>query len=143
MSVARTILYTMGERPVLTARLSERTLERLEQYADKEGMSKSKAADYMIKQGLDVQESDMRLVPVKADGGIEQKVERVSERVEQTSEDVDDLDRRLSEHYAGILATVLLIGGIVTFPGFSLPILGAVLVLAVATLIRNVGGSNE
>jgi hypothetical protein len=132
----------MGERPVLTARLSERTLERLEQYADREGMSKSKAADYMIKQGLDVQESDMRLVPVKADGGIEQKVERVSERVEQTSEDVDDL-RRLSEHYAGILVTVLLIGGIVTFPGFSLPILGAVLVLAIATLIRNVGGSNE
>jgi hypothetical protein len=57
----------MGKE-MLGAKVAPRTLDRLEKYADKEGISKSEAADRMIKQGLDVQESDMRLVPVQADG---------------------------------------------------------------------------
>lgn len=89
----------MGERPVLTARLSERTLERLEEYSDREGMSKSKAADNMIRQGLDVQESDMRLVPVKSDGGtvIEDELEHTQDQIQETKSEVDSLSREIQD----------------------------------------------
>jgi hypothetical protein len=96
VSVGCTILYTMGERPVLTARLSERTLERLEEYSDREGMSKSKAADNMIRQGLDVEESDMRLVPVRSDGGtvIEDRLDEIEQ---QQTQKLDEIEAALED----------------------------------------------
>jgi hypothetical protein len=89
----------MGERPVLTARLSERTLDRLEKYADREGMSKSKAADLMIKQGLDVEESDMRLIPVRSDGGtvIEDGFEQIDSQLQEIDRDLGDRLEQLDE----------------------------------------------
>jgi hypothetical protein len=77
-------------KEMLGAKVAPRTLDRLEKYADKEGISKSEAADRMIKQGLDVQESDMRLVPVQADGGtvIEDELENTQSAVGELSSDL-------------------------------------------------------
>jgi hypothetical protein len=66
-------------KKTLTAKLSPKNLSRLEDYADREGISKSEATDRLVKQGLDVEESDMRLVPVKSDGGtiIEDRLDEI------------------------------------------------------------------
>jgi len=61
----------MTEKKMVSAKIASRTAKRLDQYADNEGISRSQAIDRMVKQGLDVEESDMRLVPVRADGGTE------------------------------------------------------------------------
>jgi hypothetical protein len=74
----------------LTAKVSPKTLSRLEDYAEREGISKSEGTDRLLKQGLDVEESDMRLVPVKSDGGtvIETELEHTQNQVGEVSEDV-------------------------------------------------------
>lgn len=88
---------TMGQKQVLSAKVGERTLDRLEQYAEQEGISRSNAADRMIKQGLDVQESDMRLVPIRADGlgpveEVENEVKNLQSNVVQIDSQLDRLD---------------------------------------------------
>jgi len=86
-------------KETLTAKVSPKTLNRLEKHADDEGISKSEAADRLLKQGLDVEESDMRLVPVKADGGtvIEDRLDRIEQsqqkefnRIEDTIDNLED-----------------------------------------------------
>ena len=72
------LLYTMTKE-TLSARGSEKTLSRLERYADDLGISKSEATDRILTQGLDVEESDMRLVSVKTDGGLATKDELANE----------------------------------------------------------------
>jgi hypothetical protein len=54
-------------------------------------MSKSKAADNMIRQGLDVEESDMRLVPVRSDGGtvIEDRLDEIEQRQTQRLDEIE------------------------------------------------------
>jgi len=54
---------------MVSAKIGGRTFDRLENYKEEEGISRSQAIGRLLKQGLDVQESDMRLVPVKTDGG--------------------------------------------------------------------------
>src|SRR6056297_2964650 len=74
----------MSDKEMISSKMASRTAERLKQYAEREGISKSQAVEEMVKQGLDVQESDMRLVPVRADGGtkLENKIGEVSEKID-------------------------------------------------------------
>jgi tetrahydromethanopterin S-methyltransferase subunit G len=83
-------------KETLTAKVSPKNLDRLESYADREGISKSEATDRLVKQGLDVEESDMRLVPVKSDGGtiIEDRLDEIESK---QTEQLNDIDTRL-EH---------------------------------------------
>ena len=69
---------------MVSAKIGGKTYKRLEEYSEKEEISRSQAIDRMLKQGLDVEESDMRLVPVKTDGGteMEQKLESVEEKID-------------------------------------------------------------
>lgn len=70
-------------KELVSAKLSPVTKERLDEYADNVGISRSEAVDRLVKQGLDIEESDMRLVPVKTDGsGIEQNVSETQNAVE-------------------------------------------------------------
>jgi hypothetical protein len=125
-------------KEMLGAKIAPRTLDRLEKYADKEGISKSEAADRMIKQGLDVQESDMRLVPVQADGGtvIEDELEHTQSEVNSLSEEVEELKGALSEMYPSILLALIWIGttSAVEFPSSALIVsgLGVIAVLLVS-----------
>lgn len=103
----------MGKE-MLGAKVAPRTLDRLEEYADKEGISKSEAADRMIKQGLDVQESDMRLVPVQADGGtvIEDELEHTQTKVDSLSREIEEFKsstRRLTPSFLMGLAWIGLV----------------------------------
>jgi len=96
-------------KETLTAKVSPKTLNRLEKHADDEGISKSEAADRLLKQGLDVEESDMRLVPVKADGGtvIEDRLDRIEqsqqERFNQI-EEIANVDRTEQYLRAGVMS---------------------------------------
>ena len=75
---------------MVSAKIAGRTYERLEDYAEEQEISRSQAIDYMLKQGLDVEESDMRLVPVRADGGtkIENQLEAVQTSIESQSDQI-------------------------------------------------------
>ena len=77
-------------KEMLGAKVSPRTMERLERYADKEGISKSEATQRLLDKGLDVQESDMRLVKVRGDGGtvIEDELENTQSSVGELSSDL-------------------------------------------------------
>jgi hypothetical protein len=74
----------MSEKEMISSKMASRTAKRLKEYAEREGISKSQAVENMVRQGLDVEESDMRLVPVKTDGGteMEQKLESVEEKID-------------------------------------------------------------
>jgi hypothetical protein len=90
-------------KETLTAKVSPKNLERLEKYAEREGISKSEATDRLVKQGLDVEESDMRLVPVRSDGGtiIEDRLDEIERHqqnrlseIEQTQHEIQsELDQ--------------------------------------------------
>ena len=81
----------MVEKSMVSAKIAERTKNRLDKYAEKEGISRSQAIGRMLKQGLDVEESDMRLVPVQTDGGtkLENQIGEVQQRIEQQSENYE------------------------------------------------------
>lgn len=93
-------------KETLSAKVSPKTLNRLEEYAEREGISKSEGTDRLLKQGLDVEESNMRLVPVQADGGtvIEDELESTQSEVNSLSEEVEELKGTFS----GMLPPVLL-----------------------------------
>lgn len=77
-------------KEVLSAKVAPRTKKRLEEYANKEGISNSEATDRLVKQGLDVEESDMRLVPVRSDGGtiIEDELQVTQNQVQQNAQSI-------------------------------------------------------
>jgi hypothetical protein len=79
-------------KEMLGAKVSPRTMERLERYADQEGISKSEATQRLLDKGLDVQESDMRLVKVRGDGGTV-----IQDELELTQSEVDSLSQEIEE----------------------------------------------
>jgi len=93
---------------MVSAKIGGKTYDRLENYSDEEGISRSQAIDRMLKQGLDVEESDMRLVPVKTDGGteIENQLDSVESHLESQSEKIDTQQRN-QNHLNLILAVSL------------------------------------
>jgi hypothetical protein len=68
----------------------------------------------MLKQGLDVEESDMRLVPVKTDGGteIENTLESQTEEIDRITQEIESVSDSLetSKLIANIRNISLLIG---------------------------------
>ena len=49
---------------MVSAKIAERTKKRLDELADKEGISRSQMIDRMLKQGLDVEQGDVKTVPI-------------------------------------------------------------------------------
>jgi threonyl-tRNA synthetase len=81
-------------KKMLGAKVAPRTLERLEKYADKEGISKSEATDRLVKKGLDVSESDNMMI-VKSDGGT--NLQDVQGTADQALANTDQLLSRLDQ----------------------------------------------
>ena len=75
----------MTKEPV-TAKLSPKTKDRLEEYADEIGVSRSEAVDRLLKKGLDVQQSDVRLVRVRTDGS--GPIENVQDGVSKAQDEI-------------------------------------------------------
>jgi len=94
---------------MVSAKIGGKTYDRLENYSDEEGISRSQAIDRMLKQGLDVEESDMRLVPVKTDGGtqIENQLDSVESHLENQSEKIDTQQR--NQNYLNLILVVSLV----------------------------------
>jgi hypothetical protein len=88
----------MAEKQMVSAKIGGKTYERLDSYADREEISRSQAIDRMLKQGLDVEESDMRLVPVQTDGGtkIENRLDSVQEELEEQNQHQNYLNLALA-----------------------------------------------
>ena len=87
---------------MVSAKMGNRTVERLEEYAEEEGISRSQATERMAKQGLDVEESDMRLIPVKTDGGtrIENTLNQAQQTLENQSEKIED--QQIAQKYLSL-----------------------------------------
>ena len=94
---------------MVSAKIGGKTYDRLETYVNKEEISRSQAIDRMLKQGLDVEESDMRLVPVKTDGGteIENQLDSVESHLENQSEKIDTQQR--NQNYLNLILAVSLL----------------------------------
>lgn len=106
-------------KEALTAKVSPKTIDRLEDYVEREQISKSEGTARLLKQGLDVEESDMRLVPVKSDGGtvIENELEYTQNQIQSTQNQVNEISNDLDEMIAvyrkvgpAMLAGVIWIG---------------------------------
>jgi hypothetical protein len=95
----------MSRKEMVSAKIGGKTYDRLERYSEEEGISRSQAIDRMLKQGLDVEESDMRLVPVKTDGGtrMENKLDSVENHIEIQSDKIE-----AQEKYQLVLNTTLI-----------------------------------
>lgn len=107
-------------KETLTAKVSPVNLERLEEYAEREGISKSEATDRLVKQGLDVEESDMRLVPVQTDGGTiiedrldeiehyqQNRLNEIEEQIESANKEKSTLKKWLEDVQFGAIAVTL------------------------------------
>jgi hypothetical protein len=92
----------MSDKTMVSAKMGNRTVERLEEYAEEEGISRSQATERMAKQGLDVEESDMRLIPVKTDGGtrIENTLNQAQQTLENQSEKIED--QQIAQKYLSL-----------------------------------------
>jgi hypothetical protein len=99
----------MSRKEMVSAKIGGKTYDRLENYSDEEGISRSQAIDRMLKQGLDVEESDMRLVPVKTDGGteIENQLNSVESHLENQSEKIDTQQK--NQNYLNLILVVSLV----------------------------------
>jgi CRISPR/Cas system CMR subunit Cmr6 (Cas7 group RAMP superfamily) len=99
----------MSRKEMVSAKIGGKTYDRLENYSDEEGISRSQAIDRMLKQGLDVEESDMRLVPVKTDGGteIENQLDSVESHLENQSEKIDSQQK--NQNYLNLILVVSLV----------------------------------
>jgi len=109
-------------KEVLTAKVGPRTLDRLESYADREGISTSEAADRMVKQGLDVQESDMPLVPVRSDGGTE-----IEDELNNLQSDVRQASRLTSLLLGSIIYLAIEVS--IGFPGWFILTTGPIIII--------------
>jgi hypothetical protein len=91
--MCRSVLYysIMADKEMVSAKVASRTKDRLDEYADKEGISRSQAIGRILKQGLDVEESDMRLVPVRSDGGtvIEDRLDQIESQQQDRLDEID------------------------------------------------------
>jgi len=94
---------------MISSKMASRTARRLKEYAEREGISKSQAVENMVRQGLDVEESDMRLVPVKTDGGteIESQLDSVESHLENQSEKIDTQQK--NQNYLNLILVVSLV----------------------------------
>lgn len=92
----------MPDKTVVSAKMGNRTVERLEKYAEEEGISRSQATERMCKQGLDVEESNMRLIPVKTDGGtrIENTLSQAQQTLQNQSEKIEK--QQVAQKYLSI-----------------------------------------
>lgn len=84
---------------MLGAKISPQLMERLEKFADEKGISKSQATERMIEQGLNVQENDVRVVPVRSDGGtvIEDGFEQIDNQLQEVNRDLKDQTEHLND----------------------------------------------
>lgn len=113
----------MADKTMVSSKMGDRTVKRLEKYAEKEGISRSQAVERMVKQGLDVEESDMRLIPVETDGGtkIENKLDSVQSSINSQNDRLDEQrasQKKLRQLNVGLAIAILWIGTVLIF---SLP----------------------
>ena len=126
---------------MISSKMASRTAERLKDYAEREGISKSQAVENMVRQGLDVEESDMRLVPVKTDGGtrIENKLDSVENHIEIQSEKIEAQEKYQLVLNTTLIASIVWIFLVLTYSLPSLIVgvsgIGLILVL-VSSLIQ-------
>jgi len=118
---------------MVSAKMGNRTVERLEEYAEEEGISRSQATERMAKQGLDVEESDMRLIPVKTDGGtrIENSLNQAQKTLENQSEKIEEQKTAQTKLWFVLTVAIVWLGSHIIFPvGTYLSIGTGVLLIA-------------
>jgi hypothetical protein len=111
----------MPDKKMVSSKMGSRTVQRIEDYAEREGISKSQAVERMVKQGLDVEESDMRLIPVQTDGGtrIENQLSSVEDSIKKQSEKIESQSDYQELLAIAMLVSLAWIGLHLIFDGFG------------------------
>jgi predicted DNA-binding protein len=107
-------------------RLPPDVAEAVDSYAEEHGITKSEAYRRVIKQGIEVQQSDVTVIQgteqTVPDGG---QLEETQSQVEEVSENLDSLSEQVQEIMLPLTLSILWIGIEVT-AGFPLEPIGTV-----------------
>lgn len=118
-------------KETLTAKVSPKTLERLEKYADNEGISKSEATDRLLTEQLDIIDSKTQVIVT--DGG------PVQEGLDRNHEQMNRIEDRLEKHAIGFVLAVLSLLSLVLFEPLGLLLLGILALLGVGRVVQESG----
>lgn len=120
----------MTQKEVLSARLDEKTSEQLDEFADKNSLSRSEAAERLIHQSLRIENGDVEIVPVSPDGGIEQKLDQTREVLQDQSDRLEDQQTIQTYLNAVLFLSILWLAGHLVFsvPAIATVVTGLVLV---------------
>jgi CxxC motif-containing protein len=72
-------------KTTLSSKVSEQTKQRVENYAEEKGISRSEAVDRLVRKSLKIENGEVEIVPVSTDGGT--KVEKQLDRIEDNLQD--------------------------------------------------------
>jgi antitoxin component of RelBE/YafQ-DinJ toxin-antitoxin module len=100
--------YSMTDKELISVRLETDTKQRVEEYADEHGVSRSVAIRRLLDKGIDFEEAGLT-VP---DGG---QLEETQSQVEEVSETLDSLSEQLNEIMLPLTAAILWIGLEITY----------------------------
>ena len=121
----------MTQKEVLSARLDEKTSEQLDEFADKNSLSRSEAAERLIHQSLRIENGDVEIVPVSPDGGIEQKLDQTREVLQDQSDRLEEQKSAQNRLWLTLAVAILWLGSHIIFPvGTYLSIGTGVLLIA-------------
>lgn len=76
-------------KTTLSSKVSEETKEKVENYAEQKGISRSEAVDRLVRKSLKIENGDVEIVPVSTDGGT--KIEKQLDRIENGLQDSQEL----------------------------------------------------
>jgi hypothetical protein len=87
----------MSEKPIISAAVPEKTKEKVDSYAEREGISRSEAVNRLLEQGIDVSRSDVTVIyggeeQIVTDGsGIKSAVQESKRRESRLQTEIEEL----------------------------------------------------
>lgn len=104
-------------KPIISASVSEKTKDKVDEFADSEGISRSEAVQRLLDQGLDVQQSDVTVIKgtegeAIPDGGTVREIKTSVDQVEQQVTDINEqvAEVRETESEDSLITTFLVLG---------------------------------
>lgn len=88
-------------KTTLSSKVSEQTKQRVEKYAESKGISRSEAVDRLVRKSLKIENGDVEIVPVSADGGIATELEETQVELQNQSEQIQSQEEL--QRYQGLL----------------------------------------
>jgi hypothetical protein len=110
-------------KEVLSARLDEITSEQLDEFADRNSLSRSEAAERLIHQSLRIEKGDVEIVPVSPDGGIDQQLDQTRQALQSQSNRLEEQEE--AQLWIQVILFLVIVW-LTIINTFSVPIIAAI-----------------